>query len=179
MQLKDEELVQATLAGDLGSFGVLYDRYAGVVRAIAFEATGSVADAQDLAQEAFLRAFQKLADLRDPAAFGPWLIGIARLSGKQWQRTQARRRRRMAGELDCDLIATNDAAPEPPSDLHEALVGLSESERIALHLFYFDEQPAERARRLMGLSLSGFYRVLDRARRRLRRRLAENVETES
>ena len=44
----DEELVQSTLSGDVESFSRLYDRYAGIVRAIAFETTGNVTDAQDL-----------------------------------------------------------------------------------------------------------------------------------
>ncbi len=175
----NDELVRSTLAGDIKAFACLYDRYAGVVRAIAFEATGNVTDAQDLTQDVFLRAFEKLSTLRDTTRFGPWVIGIVRLAGKQWRRTRARDRHRLVGEAGNDMGAINVSAASSHADLHAALIELDESERMALHLFYFDDQPAQQARLFMGLSLSGFYRVLERARARIKARLYENEETKS
>ncbi len=175
----DDELVRSTLDGDTKAFGCLYDRYAGVVRAIAFEATGNVTDAQDLTQDVFLRAFEKLSALRDTTRFGPWVIGIVRLAGKQWRRTRARDRHRLVGEAGYDTAEINVSAASSHADLHAAVIELDESERMALHLFYFDDQPAQQARLLMGLSLSGFYRVLQRARTRIEKRLSKNEETKS
>lgn len=174
----DDELVRSTLAGDKKTFGCLYDRYAGVVRAIAFEVTGDVTDAQDLTQDVFLQAFEKLSTLRDTTRFGPWVIGIVRLAGKQWRRTRARDRHRLVGEAGYDTAEMNVSAPCPDVGLHAAMTDLNESERMALHLFYFDDKPAQQARLLMGLSLSGFYRVLERARERLKKQLCANKETE-
>jgi len=173
----DDELVQSTLSGDAESFGCLYDRYAGIVRAIAFEKTGNVTDAQDLTQDVFLRAFEKLSSLRDTTRFGPWVIGIARLAGKQWRRTRARDRHRLVSEVGVSTLEINSSPALPDDLLHAAMIELDESERMALHLFYFDEQPAQQARLLMGLSLSGFYRVLERARARIKVRLCEYEET--
>ena len=173
----DDELVRSTLAGEKKSFGCLYDRYASVVRAIAFEVTGNVADAQDLTQDVFLQAFEKLSTLRDTTRFGPWVIGIVRLAGKQWRRTRARDRHRLVGEAGRDLAEVSGSASRTEVDLHAAMIELDESERMALHLFYFDEKPAHQARLLMGLSLSGFYRVLERARERIKERLCANEET--
>ncbi len=173
----DDELVRSTLAGDKKTFGCRYHGYAGVVRAIAFEVTGNVTDAQDLTQDVFLRAFDKLSTLRDTTHFGPWVIGIVRLAGKQWRRTRARDRHRFVGEAGYETAEMNVSAPCPDADLHAAMTGLDESERMALHLFYFDEKPAQQARLLMDLSLSGFYRVLERARARLKKQLCENEET--
>ena len=56
------------------------------------------------------------------------------------------------------------------------MMQLHESERMALHLFYFDEQPAQQSRLLLGLSLSGFYRVLERARKNLKALLSDHTE---
>jgi RNA polymerase sigma-70 factor, ECF subfamily len=60
--------------------------------------------------------------------------------------------------------------------LLQAIARLPQRERLALHLFYLQERPAEVAQETMRLSRSGFYRVLDRARRRLRRAIGLTQE---
>lgn len=172
MSERDEEFVERVRSGDREAFGQLYDRYAGLVRSICFEATEDVVDAQDLAQEVFLSAFRQLDELSNPGNFGGWIVGIARLSGREWRRTRHRDRHEWVGDATDDI-----AQPEKPdhddqwSDLKTALASLSEDERLGIHLFYLDEQPAELARQVLNLSLSGFYRLLDRARTTLALRL--------
>jgi RNA polymerase sigma-70 factor, ECF subfamily len=56
----------------------LYDRYAAIVRAIVAGVSGDWYVADDVVQECFLRAYRKLATLRDPRRFEAWLAGIAR-----------------------------------------------------------------------------------------------------
>ncbi len=168
----DEALVERVKCGDNEAFGLLYDRYAGLVRSICFDATGDVVDAQDLSQEVFLSAFRQLAQLKDPGRFCAWLVGIARLSGREWRRTRSRDRHEWAGsEADYVVEPERFVHDERWSDLCGALSSLSEDERLGIHLFYFNEQPAELARQLLNLSLSGFYRLLDRAREKLSKRL--------
>ncbi len=168
----DEALVERVKCGDNEAFGQLYDRYAGLVRSICFEATGNVVDAQDLSQEVFLSAFRQLAQLNDPARFCAWLVGIARLSGREWRRTRSRDRHEWAGsESEYVVESERNAHDEQWSDLWVALSCLSEEERLGIHLFYLKEQPAELARHLLNLSLSGFYRLLHRAREKLSKRL--------
>ena len=82
----DAALVRATVGGRAQAFGLLYDRYAPLVRAVCFDATGDLTGAQDLSQEAFLRAFRKLGRLRKPEQFAPWLIGIAKHVCREWRR---------------------------------------------------------------------------------------------
>jgi RNA polymerase sigma-70 factor, ECF subfamily len=152
------ELVERVRGGDHEAFAVLYDRHARLVRAICFDATGHLLAAEDLSQEVFLKAHQKLHQLRDGESFLPWLCETARRAGRDWRR----RGRLPAAALDVDL-----AAPEEDShvaELREAIRQLPEDERTALHLFYLDEQPAAVARQALGLSQSGFYKLLDRAR---------------
>ncbi|MBL4701513.1 MAG: hypothetical protein JKX85_09670, partial [Phycisphaeraceae bacterium] len=69
----DAELTQRFCAGDREAFVKLYDRYAFLVRSIVYDTTGRLADAQDLTQEVFLRAWQKRSELRDPCKFTAWL----------------------------------------------------------------------------------------------------------
>src|SRR5688500_5607953 len=73
----DAVLVAETLAGDLGSFGKLYDRYVRLVHSNCFDATGDANTAEDLTHETFVRAHRGLGGLRKPGRFAPWLLGIA------------------------------------------------------------------------------------------------------
>src|SRR4051812_1933002 len=72
------ELVARERAGDQAAFAALYDRNARLIRAICFDATAHLASAEDLSQEVFLRAYQKLHQLRDGSRFVPWICEIAR-----------------------------------------------------------------------------------------------------
>lgn len=172
MSERDEEFVERVRRGDREAFGHLYDRYAGLVRSVCFEATGDVVDAQDLAQEVFLSAFRQLEQLSDPSRFGGWIVGIARLSGREWRRTRHRDRHEWSGDATEEIAEPEQLDHDDRwSDLNAALTSLSEDERLGIHLFYLEEQPAELARQLLNLSLSGFYRLLDRAREKLAQRL--------
>ena len=169
----DEQLVTRVRRGDREAFGQLYDQYAGLVRSICFESTGDVNSAQDLSQEVFLSAYRQLDQLKDPKCFCAWLIGIARLSGRQWRRTRIRDRHQLAGENIDEIADRYVSEPEDRwSDVQAAMTELTEDERLGVHLFYLQEQPADLARQLLNLSLSGFYRLLSRAREKLAKRLA-------
>jgi RNA polymerase sigma-70 factor, ECF subfamily len=63
MKRLDNKLVAAARSGDHAAFEMLCDRYAPLIRAICFDVAGSLNEAQDLAQEAFLRAYKNLATL--------------------------------------------------------------------------------------------------------------------
>jgi RNA polymerase sigma-70 factor (ECF subfamily) len=169
-------LIRAVFAGDKAAYEKLYDRYATLVRAVCYDMTGNLADAQDLTQDVFMRAYEKLSHLRDPARFGKWLVGIARLRCKEWQRQKLRSQNRNAGLNDDQAVA-----PDPPDDsrielLREMITTLPEKERLALHTFYLQGNSADNVRRIMGLSRSGFYRVLERARKRLEQLLIAEQE---
>ena len=75
-QLLLEQLVLAAQAGDREAFGQLVERYQGSVYAIALRKLGNHAEAQELCQEVFVQALQKLDQLREPACFGGWLRSI-------------------------------------------------------------------------------------------------------
>ncbi|HVK24355.1 MAG TPA: sigma-70 family RNA polymerase sigma factor [Actinokineospora sp.] len=76
-EVTDADLVDATLAGDEGAFPLLYDRYRAPVTRFVARTVGDPYLAEDLTQEAFVRALRVLRDLREPARFRPWLFSIA------------------------------------------------------------------------------------------------------
>jgi RNA polymerase sigma-70 factor (ECF subfamily) len=182
----DGELAKRAAAGEREAAGEIYDRYAPLVRAILLDATGSLPEANDLVQEVFLRALPRLGQLRQPERLCAWLIGIARRQGTDYRR-QAGRRRRWFAPLVGDVAAaadtassdtvsndtvSNDTVSFDTADLVRQAIGeLPERERIAVHIHYLCGEPAEVARKTLGLSASGFYKLLERARSRLRVRL--------
>ena len=172
----DKTLIEALLAGENEAYGKLYDRYAPLVRAVCYDYTGNLADAQDLAQDVFMRAYEKLDRLRKRDSFGKWLVGIARHRCQEWLRRKIRSQNSNAG-----LDNVQAAAPEKQDDsqielLRKMITTLPEKERLALHTFYLQGNSADNARRIMDLSRSGFYSVLKRARKRLEKLMLEEQE---
>jgi len=164
----DGTLVLATLNGDKSAFGKLYDRYAGLVRAICYDNTGDLSGAQDLAQEVFLRAYEKLNTVEQPDRFGAWLVSITRNVCREYRRGRFRDRHRLVGlapeQAETNTFLQQDGHVE---QLKEAMGRLTERERLALHVYYLQDQDAKRSQEILGISRSGLYRLLDRARKKL------------
>ena len=74
----DSELVTQSLAGNRDAFGWIVARYQSLLCALAYSATGSLSQSEDLAQETFVTAWQQLADLREPTKLRSWLCRISR-----------------------------------------------------------------------------------------------------
>ena len=172
----DRKLIQAVLAGEKAAYEKLYDRYAPLVRAICYDTTRNLADAQDLAQDVFMRAYEKLGRLRDPDRFGKWVVGIARLRCKEWRRQRSQGRDKHVGLDDAGLAIANPSNDGRIEQLQAMIMTLPEKQRLALHTFYLQDKSADNARRIIGLSRSGFYRLLGRARKRLEYLLVKERE---
>ena len=186
MAASDGTLVLGVRNGDRSAFAELYDRRARLIRAVCYDTTKDLHVAADLTQEVFLRAYQNLGRLNDPQRFAGWLVGIARQVCREWRRQKLRDARKVAGFAACQAVLRQVA--EPPDDrlfeLREAIAAVTErerstlpsltdKERLALHAYYMQGRDVEEARSVLGLSRSGFYRVLSSAVDRLRRVLAK------
>jgi RNA polymerase sigma-70 factor, ECF subfamily len=77
MDKAESEAIREVLAGNRDAYRVLMDRHFGTVTRIAFRITGNEADAEEAAQEAFLRAYNKLPSFRQDSAFSTWITRIA------------------------------------------------------------------------------------------------------
>ena len=73
----DRDLVNASAAGDARAFGQLVLRYQSYIKMVVWRKTGNSETAEDVAQEAFVRAWRKLGHLDDPARFRQWMAKIA------------------------------------------------------------------------------------------------------
>jgi RNA polymerase sigma-70 factor (ECF subfamily) len=174
----DADDVQRARKGDREAFGRLFDRHARAVRALVGGVSGDFAAVDDLTQETFLRGYRQLNMLREPAAFGTWIQGIARHVARERVRNLRRERHRFHADRNEPAIQEEAESVLECEDEHQRLLAavaeLPERERLAVHAFYFHEQDAEQAATAIGLSRSGFYAALNRGIRRLRKRLGAN-----
>ncbi len=95
----DAQLVARSLRQDHEAFGQLIDRHASVIVNLAYRMVGNRAEAEDLAQEAFLAAFKALSTFRADSKFSTWLYRIASNKCKDWLRAK----RPGMGQQDVDI----------------------------------------------------------------------------
>ena len=171
-----EQLVRTAQNGCPSAFGELVRRFEGAVYGTALRQMGDPLEAEELAQEVFLRAFQKLAQLRDPLAFGGWLRAMTR---RMAINRMLRRRVAVATapevlEATCaDATSPLDQvlASERSTEVHAGLNRLSAMDRQTLVAFYL------RGESLIEMS-HGFAAPIGTIKRRLhvaRKRLAEEL----
>lgn len=174
MEISDADLVKLAAGGDHAAFGQLYDRYAPLVRAICNDTTRNATASDDMAQQVFLRAYEKLGGLKDPSRFAPWLVSMSRNVCREFRRGRFRDRHVLVG---LEPLETEPADYEDQDDrveyLRVAMLKLPEKERLALRAFYLLEQDAEKARQALGVSRSSFYRLLDRGKQNLEKLIRE------
>ncbi|WP_010588088.1 RNA polymerase sigma factor [Schlesneria paludicola] len=169
----DASAVSRVQRGDRAAFAELYDRYARLVRCLCFDGIRNLNDSNDLCQEVFLKAFRSIGELRDANRFANWLTGITRNAIRDWHR------RHDGSPMQLDEPVPDSEHRDSETDfaeLRDAIGALPEQERLALHLFYLDEEPVTVARQVLGLSQSGFYKLLDRARRQVAEKMKATQE---
>ena len=115
--LPDGDLVRRAQAGERGAFDCLLARYRGLVQAMAFLRTSHRDEADDLAQEVWAKAWEKLPTLQEPDAFRGWVVQITMNACRNWYR----RRVRWPESLDALAAARPlpDTAPGPAERLLE------------------------------------------------------------
>ncbi len=176
---QDASDLASAQTGSTEAFARLYDRHAAIVLSLCRRNCAPEAD--DAAQETFLRAYRMLHQLDSPAAFRPWLYAIARRVCAERRRSANRRNhhegRAMLMRADAAVeFATSSEVVERTEQIDRlgaALETLPDNERLAIHLFYLEDGPVTAAAEALGLSRSGFYKVLARARAKLAARLRE------
>ena len=179
MYSADEQLVSQTLAGDRDAFGVLVHKYQEMVFAYAFQKVRNEADAQDVMQEVFLRAYRNLYALRHPHRFRSWLYTIMSNECNRWLARAAKTRQRETMLADAE---DNDLRVQPAhtvpmedwrADLEQAIAALSDENRVAVSMFYMGDCTLKEISEFLGVSVNTVKTKLHRARRQLGNALAE------
>ena len=168
----DEELgwVRASQSGDPTAFARLVGRHQRMIHALAYRMTGSLAEAQDLAQETFIAAWDQLDGFRGEASFSSWLYRIAMNRCLNWR---ARARRRADVHLEWSEQRETDGSSDGSAtqQIQEALLKLDPAQRAAIVLTVYDGlNHAEAARALGCAETTVSWRVF-RARQKLKQLL--------
>src|SRR5580692_82838 len=106
----DAELVGGSLAGNRDAFGQIVSRYQSLICSLAYSATGSLGQSEDLAQETFIIAWKRLGHLRERAKLRAWLCGIARNRINNFLRREGREPNHQAESIE---EITESHSPEP------------------------------------------------------------------
>lgn len=175
--LDDDVLVVRAVAGDTDAFAVLVERYRRQVYALAFRRLGDATEADDAAQETFVRAYVHLASYRPGTRFASWLLAITVHWCVDQQRRQACRARHATPPGRHDGSETDRAdGPEALALAAEkrravgAWVGtLPADQRQVLHLYYSQELSYDEIAATLGQPISTIRMRLHRARQRLAR----------
>jgi RNA polymerase sigma-70 factor (ECF subfamily) len=168
----DGELVQAVLGGDRQAFGALVDRHLPAVVAVAGRIVCNRADAEDLAQDAFVRAFQRLGQYGLSHSFRNWLLKIATNLALTHLQSRKRERNRymQVGQERSEAVEPADEPVELPSsqEWQHWLGKLDDSQRAAVVLFHFHELSYAEVAEAMEVPINTVRTHLHRGRRRLR-----------
>ena len=180
MEQKDAQLIQQVLQGDQEAFALLVNKYQKGVHALAWRKIGDFHIAQEITQDAFLRAYQKLETLKNHNLFGGWLYVIASRLCSDWFQKKSLPEQSL--EVT-DISEVNRASysryvaqkQEAEADetrrevVKELLQKLPESERTVMTLHYLGEMTIKTISEFLGVSPNTVKSRLSRARNRLKK----------
>ncbi len=186
-QTEDARWVAQTLAGDLGAFDRLIERYQRRALSVSYRLLGSMEDASDVCQEAFLRAYRSLDSLDAPQRFAAWLMRIVCNLSLNFRR--GRRKNLSLVTDDAADQETNDpvrpvaaTTPTPGENaiskeleisISRAVERLPEKQRLALVMFAIEGMPQKEVAEILEMSVEAVKWNVFQARKTLKDELAD------
>ncbi len=176
----DVELARRARAGDVDAFAELVERYAPLARRVAYLITGSTDEAEDAAQEGFVKGFLALSRFREGSAFRPWIVRIVANEAKNRRRAAGRRARYELRSVRHGPAGETNPSPEAAAltaDLYTRVLAavnrLKESDRLVLACRYFLDLTEAETAHLLRIPAGTVKSRSARALARLRRLLEE------
>ncbi|MGI6340537.1 MAG: RNA polymerase sigma factor [Bacteroidales bacterium] len=171
---EDTYYIRQVLNGNINSFAGLVDRHKDRVFNLAFRITGNREEAEEVAQDAFLKAYRSLGSFRMNSLFSTWLYKIVYNTAISFIRT----RKKTALSLDEFPAGIKDFEYENPDEIKAeqeyrnylvnfAMQKLSEEERAVISLYYYEELSSEEISVITGTSRNNIKVRLFRARQRM------------
>ena len=172
----DAALVRRVQAGDTGAYADLVARYRDRLGRYALHMLGNREDAEEVLQDAFVRAYRSLGRCNDPERFGAWLYGILVNRCRTTGARAARRARRFVHDpaaLETAPLSGPDGRTEWDDMVRWALARLPPESREAFLLKHVEELEYEDMARLTGAGISALKMRVKRAREQLQAMLKE------
>lgn len=175
----DTELIARARAGEKDAFAVLIRRYQGLVYGLAYHRLGHFADAEDIAQEVFVKAFRHLERIEQPEHFAAWLRAVTVNECIGW----LRRKRPIVSLEDAEVVPslTSSAVAEwrqreLETEIRQIVEALPEPGRLIVSLYYLSGLSHKEIGGFLGLTANAIAQQLHRARRQLKVLLADMEE---
>jgi len=174
----DNDRVLRSRNGDHEAFETLIRDYQRMIHSLCYRMTGSLADAEDLAQETFIHAYQHLAGFRAESRFSSWLYRIAMNQCLNWRKRKARQDQLHKDWSEQPRDMSGSAAPVAQT-IQDALMKLHPKQRAAIILTTYDGLSHAEAAQALGCSEATISWRLFAARGKLRRWLKGIRPTEA
>jgi RNA polymerase sigma-70 factor (ECF subfamily) len=175
--LDDESrLVELSLSGDPEAYAALVRQHQKMIRAVTFRMTGSPDDAEELAQDAFVRAYRQLGSFNGAAKFSTWLCRIAINLSLDWRRRESRRaglHSKWAAGAACEKEPGGGFPDELSRRVQEALNRLPAKQRAAIVLTLYENQSHAEAAKTLGCTEATVSWRVFAARQKLKRLLKD------
>jgi len=178
-QYNDGILIQKVLDGDTNLFGELINKYQDFIYGLAYSKIKDIADAQDITQDVFIKAYRKLDQLEKPEKFVPWLRTIT--VNECINRLQRQKITVPIDDAELQYSFTSQAKEEYReqefnSDVLRSVDALSESYRTVITLHYLSGLSYEEISEALDVPVATVVGRLDRARKQLRVDLMDDIE---
>jgi len=177
------ELIERARHGDTASYGELVRRYQSIAFRVAYLVTGDAAEAEDVTQEAFVRAYRSLDSFRSGSPFRPWLLKIVTNEALTRMRSVRRRLHLERRVFDAESPGRTVASPEAEllarerfAELEVALAEMKDMDRIVLTYHYVLDMPIDEMAAVLDCTESTVRTRISRALSRLRTKLIEQTE---
>ena len=164
---EDKGRIAQSQAGDSEAFEVLVREHQRMIHSLCYRMTGSLADAEDLAQESFIHAYRHLAEFRGEARFSSWLYRIAVNQCLNWQKRRQRQERLSQQWVEEERGGSQDDFA-CAQQVQDALLKLNAKQRAAIILTTYDGLTHAEAARALGCSETTVSWRLFAARRKLK-----------
>lgn len=177
----EQQWIRDSRAGDEAAFAALVQQHQQMIHALTYRMTGSMADAEDLAQDAFVRAYRQLDRFRGDSKFSTWLCRIAVNACLNWRRREGRRdevHERWANEaLPPERSHSDESGESEHSEkVQAALNRLPAKQRAAIVLTVYQEMNHADAARVLGCTEATISWRVFAARKKLRSWLKAEVD---
>lgn len=181
----DQYYIEQVLQGNAAAFSYLVEKYQDLIYGLALKMLRNAEDAEELAQDSFVKAYRSLNSYRQKSKFSTWLYSIT-YNGCI---TLLRKRKVEVRSLDEQYLSEKDEIKiheqlseinkaELEKCLNEALSMLPEQDQVLITLYYYEEQKVEEISQITGLSESNVKVKIHRARKKMYELLSSSFKEE-
>jgi RNA polymerase sigma-70 factor (ECF subfamily) len=184
--LSDNEVISQILAGDQAAYGHLVNRYQNYVYTLALRMVKNREDAEEVAQDAFIKAYKYLADFKGASKFTTWLYTIVNNTGISFLRKKKLDIQSLDNEnvfktadnQDSGVRANTVEQKSKVNMVNKAISLLSGDDAQIITLFYKAEQSLEETAQVLGIEVNAAKVRLHRARTRLKQKMETHFAEE-